>query len=241
MRSCSFFVVILFLHFSHSAFSQGEDTAFVNVAITNTRHLYEEAIRGQAALYNGSKYLPPKQTFEEHPYFQSEDWLIGDVHYDGQLFEDVPLMYDLYNFNSKLVTEHSSTGHAIELVQEKVRFFSLGGHRFEYIQADSVSDLKTGFYDVIYDGMTKVVAKREKLFHERLSLGSIEISYREKNRYFVRNNGTFYSIKNKASMLKILRDKKKDLKRFMKQQGASSFRNKESGFRSMATFYDTLK
>jgi hypothetical protein len=240
MRRRSFFS-ILFLLFGQSAFPQSEDTAFVNRALRNTIKIYKEAIGGQAALYNGSKYLPPKQTFEQHPYFQSEDWLMGDVHYDGELFEHVPLMYDLFNFNSKLITEHSSTGHAIELVPQKLSFFSLGGHRFEYIKADSASRVKTGFYDIVYNGITKVVAKREKLFHERLSLSSVELSYREKTRYFVRKNGNFYPAKNKASMLKILGDRKKDLKRFLKQQGASFFQNKESGFRNMATFYDTLK
>lgn len=235
------FLSILFLLLGQSAFPQAEDTAFVNMAIKNTINVYKEATRGQAALYNGSKYLPPRQTFEEHPYFQSEDWLMGDVHYDGELFEQVPLMYDLYNFNSKLITEHASTGHAIELVPEKLTFFSIGGHRFEYIEADSASDLKTGFYDIIYNGFTTVIAKREKIFHERLSLSSIDISYREKIRYFVRKNGNFYPFRNKASMLKILRDRKKELKRFVKQQGALFFQNKESGFRNMATFYDTLK
>jgi len=30
-----------------------------------------------------------------HPYFESDDWVEGTVHYDGDLYEGVAILYDL--------------------------------------------------------------------------------------------------------------------------------------------------
>src|SRR5687767_13199459 len=116
-----------------TAFPQtGADTTYLRAAIQNTVELYHQAIRVQTRLYNGSKYLAPDHTLEEHPYFFSEDWIMGDVFYDGEYFENVPLMYDLAS--GQLLTEHVSSGHALQLVRDKLTHFSISGHYFEKIE-----------------------------------------------------------------------------------------------------------
>jgi hypothetical protein len=218
-----------------------KDTTFIITAKRNTIDLYQKALRTQSRLYNGSKYAAPKQTFEQHPYFASEDWITGAVFYDGEYFPDIPLMYDL--FLGALVTEHYPSGHFLELVPEKLQYFSMGDHYFEKIENESVSNSlpKTGFYEILYDGKTRLVSLRQKYLREKIEAPDIIITYEEKNRYFIFMDEVFFPVKSKASMLKLLDDRKRELKRFLKQQQIKFSSNRELALKSLAEHYDSLK
>ena len=221
------------------AFSQLQpDTAFVATAKANALAEYSKALRTQARLYNGSRYLPPEHDLEEHPYFVSPDWINGSVYYDGEYFSDVPLMYDLYN--QTLVAEHASSGHPIRLVEEKLQYFTLEGHYFERIINDSVQNSlpATGIYEVLYRGPTKVVARRQQQLREQIVSTVIERSYDEKNRYFILRDSAFFPVKGKASVLKLLSARKNDIKRFLRQKDLSFSTNRELALKSIAEYYD---
>jgi hypothetical protein len=238
----NFYLILVLLFSSLKGFPQsGEDTTFLRAANENVIQRYQRAIGMQARLYNCSKYLPPEQTLEQHPYFLSEDWIMGNVFYDGEYFQNVPLMYDLSI--GQLITEHYSSGHAMQLVEEKLEHFFISGHLFEKIQNDSVcgSLPQTGFYDVLHPGVTKVVAKRQKLLREQIVSTIIERSFDERNRYFVFRKGVFFPVKSKASVVKLMADKKQQVKKFLKKQNVSFPDNRELVLKKLAEYYDTLK
>lgn len=225
-----------------SAFPQsGQDTAFVSTAIKNTLQLYRNDIGAQARLYNGSKYSPPQQTFEQHPYFLSVDWMEGDVYYDGELFRQVPLMLDLNN--GQLITEHYSNGQSLQLVEDKVHHFIIAGHYFENIHNESVGNSlpASGFYEILYGGNTKVIVRRQKLIHDEIVNTVIERSFDVKNRYFILKDGIFHPVKTKASVLKLLENKKQQLKKFLRQNRLRFKENRESALKSLAEYYDALR
>jgi len=227
---------------TYTSFSQAPaDTTFIVTAKKNTINLHQQALRTQSRLYNGSKYAAPKQTFEEHPYFGSEDWITGGVFYDGEYFADIPLMYDLYL--DALVTEHYPSGHFLQLVREKLQHFSLGDHYFEKIDNESVSNSlpKSGFYEILYDGRTRLVALRQKFLREKIEAPNIIVTYEERNRYFVLRDSAFFPVKSKASMFKLLEDRKRELKRFLKQKQIKFSSNREALLKTLAEYYDTLK
>lgn len=224
------------------ALSQAQhDTVFLVAAKEHALAAYDKALGIQKRLYNGSKYLPPEHELEEHPYFISPDWLDGSVYYDGEYFSNVPLMYDL--FNQMLITEHGASGHAMRLVEEKIKYFTIDSHYFERIINDSVGNSlpETGFYEVLYNGSTRVVARRQEWRREQIVNNQIETLYNEKNRYFMFHNGSFISVNRKASALKLLTDKKSELKRFLRKHHLSFSDNKELALKSMAEHYDQLK
>jgi hypothetical protein len=219
----------------------GPDTTYLSAARQNAVKIYRQAIGVQARLYNGSKYLAPEHTLEQHPYFLSEDWIMGDVFYDGEYFQNVPLMYDLSS--GHLISEHFSSGHAIQLVQEKLRHFSISGHYFEKIENESVAGSlpQTAFYDVLYPGPTKVVVRREKFLREKIESNTIQRFFDEKNRYYIFKNGAFFPVKSKASVLKLLGAQKQQLKKFMKQQKLSLSDDRELALKNLAAHYDSLR
>ena len=224
-----------------SVAQQGADTSFLTRAKENTVMLHHRALGVQSRLYNGSKYLAPDHTLDEHPFFASEDWVTGSVFYDGEYFEDIPLMYDLYS--GALVTEHVPSGHPIQLVRTKLKQFSIGKHYFERIENESVSNSlpQSGFYEVLYAGETKVIARRQKLLREEINAQVIDRFFDERNRYFVQKNGVFFPVKNKTSLLKALSNRKTELKRYIKENRARFWPDRELLFKSVAEYYDTLK
>jgi hypothetical protein len=237
------FSLTFLLHFTVflTAFPQaGQDTAFLASAVKKTIGRYQNGIGAQARLYNGSKYAEPEHTFEEHPYFLSIDWLTGDVVYDSESFENVPLMLDLNS--GQLITEHYSNGQSIQLVQEKVHTFRIAGHLFENIQNDSVGNTLpgSGYYEILYSGKTSVVVKRQKLLHEEIENAAIEITFEERNRYYVFTDSVFNQIKSKASLIKLLRDKKQQIKKFLRQKKLRMSDNREAVYKSVAEYYDSL-
>lgn len=234
--------VLLLFCCAVGAFPQSQsDTTFVLTAKNNAVSLYKHALRAQSRLNNGSKYRAAEHSLEQHPYFLSEDWITGSVFYDGEYFSNVPLMYDLNQ--GVLVSEHYPSGNAIQLVDQKLRNFTLEGHYFEKIDIESVANSlpKTDFYDILYAGKTKVVAHRQKLLRKEIESSTIEISYDEKYRYFIFGEGVYFPVKSKASALKRMTDKKHELKRFLKQNRISFFKNRELMLKRLAEYYDSLK
>lgn len=222
------------------ALAQEKDTAFLHVSIDHTIARYKKAVGVQARLYNGRKYTPPAQDFDQHPYYLSEDWLMGDVFYDGEFFSEVPLMYDL--LGGTLITEHISSGQPIELVTEKLNHFTIGGHHFEKLENTPDNGLpRTGFYDILYDGPTRLVAHREKLQKKEISSNAIEIVYDEKTRYFLYHGTAYTPVKRKASVLKVLEGKKAELKRFARKNRTTFAFNRELLLKKLAAYYDTLE
>lgn len=221
-----------------SAFPQsGEDSTFLANAIANTVTRYRKAIGVQARLYNGSLYKPPPHTIEQHPFFNSEDWITGSLFYDGEYFRDVPLMLDLYS--QQLITEHMSSGQAIQLVMEKLQHFEIGDHHFEKIEsAPGLPD--KGLYEILYSGETKVIARRKKLLLEKVESGGIDRTYEQRNRLYMLKDGLYFPVKTKGDVLKLLSGQKQNLKKFIRTlpQPFSAYR--EQNLKKLAEYYDNL-
>lgn len=217
------------------------DTAFVALAKIHAANLHQEALGVQSRLYNGSRYVDPEFNSEQHPFFLSEDWIMGSVFYDGEYFENVPLMYDL--LNDALVAEHGPSGHAIQLIRNKLRHFTVEDHYFERLVKDSSQSALpvTGFYDIIYDGPSRLVARRQKFSREEIRNSEVIISYDQKNRYFILMNGVYFPVKTKGSVLKLMGDRKQELKKYLRQQGIVFSDHREAALKSMAEHYDSLK
>lgn len=226
------------------AFVQGQsfqnDTTFVKAAARYSIDLYTHALRNHSGLYNGRDYVEPVRTGDPHPFFLSDDWVEGNVEYDGRKYVNVPLMYDI--LSDRLVTELHFNGTPIILVNEKLTHFSMADHSFERIVNETVNNSlpKTGFYDVLYSGTTKVIVRHQKMLQEKIESGEINIDFIARNHYFLFKDGSYFPVRSKKSVLKILVDQKKALKQYAKgrmrikrDQGASLAR--------LAKFYDTLK
>src|SRR5688572_13255581 len=163
-------VVLILLLPTTGTFCQVTDTAFVSAAIRHATVLYASTIQGQTALFNGSEYKKLAQTNDQHPFYRSDDWVYGSVTYSGEFFSNVPLLYDITA--DRIITENYYNADELVLVNEKLENFSIGEYHFRKIKNEQVQNSlpASGFYEVLHEGPSTVVARRFKVQRERAEI-----------------------------------------------------------------------
>jgi len=212
------------------------DTAFLTLAKKHQEKLYDQFIHGQSRLYNGSEYRDYLSRNDEHPYFGEDDWAYGDILYDDEVYKNVPMFYDLSR--DKVITEHILNGAKLELVSEKIMRFSLADHTFVRLRRNETRTISDGFYEVLYDGVTKVYARREKTLQQKVESNDIISRFEENNQLFILKNGIYFPVNKKGSVLEVFRDRKQDLKSLLNKNKINFNADRETGTVRLAEFYD---
>lgn len=209
-----------------------QDTAFLSIARNNVIRSFTQGLDAHAGLYNGREYSEYRQTGEEHPYLFL-DWTEGSIMYFGKVYDNVPLLFDLST--NEIVTEHSS-GNKISLLREKVNYFMLKDHRFEYLHE---SGLSNGFYDIIYSGRNiKIIAKRLKIKRERIAGTTLSIDFEEQTKYFLIKESQSFPLSNKRSLIKILGSEDPQIRKKLSAEILET--SKENTFLKLGLLYDQL-
>ncbi len=217
------------------------DTLHVKAATDHAKDIYYQSGKDHSNLYNGKEYIAFKKNMPEVGtlFFHSDDWEEGSVFYDGELYEKVSMRFDL--LREKIVIEHKGQGE-IELISEKIKYVRIAGHTFlESSNNNETKSLSPGFYDLIYDGTTKVFVRRLKVAEERIETQvSMILTFKEKNTIHILKNDKYYVVGNKSSALKIFGDQKSALKKFMSKNNIRYRANREDALIRMAGQYDQL-
>ena len=158
-----FCLLLLLLNYIIASAQNSFDSSFADAA-----SVYTNTIGTNMHLFNGSEYVDYDRRITGNPFFGSLYFTNGSIVYDDISYSDVKMIYDILNDD---VVIKNYTGLALLLVKEKISAFNFAGHYFTKIIADSTtSGIKTGFYDVLYDGSTKLLAKRKKELTEKIEL-----------------------------------------------------------------------
>jgi hypothetical protein len=233
---CKVFIYVMMLQIAaFNCHAQTADTAFVSASIAEAKIIYSARVLGESLLYNGSdygEYIPLK---DEHPFYLSDDWIYGSVTYDGQYYDNIMLQYDIAS--DQLVIESHMYGTQIQLIKSRVHSFTLEDRKFVNIDSSSMK----GFYEVLYDGETKVLAKRIKRLQERVSSSEITREFEEKNKYYMLVNGEYVVVRNKKSVLKVLRGHKKELQQKYQAKNSDAKKQPERQIVILAELNDSIE
>ena len=223
---------------SPASAQQNKDSAFRQTSIQNLIRLYHSGIGHQAHLYNGPLYPPYDRPFTEgHQYFLNDSFNTGDVFYDGLLYTGQPLKYDV--IRDELVLLHYNQAYPINLLKEKVAWFSFAGHFFIKITADtSLNFPGDGFYDQLFVSKEiQFLAKRRKLIQEMSSRATIETRPYNRVSYFIVKDGKYHTLRNKKTLMNLMRDKKNEVQEFIKRNGLRFKTSFEEDVRKTVQFY----
>jgi hypothetical protein len=237
MRGVSLMILLLSSLLGYGQESK-PDTSFLALSKKQAIKRYTTAMANQSRLYNGSDYVYYLSKNEEHPYYQVDDWSNGSIVYWGEIYENIPLMYDLSI--DHVITEHNR-GNLIKLLSEKVQSFTLVGHTFIRLYPDEKNKISEGFYDRLYDGKLKVYGKYGKVYAETLEARTIIPRFDESTRYYIVKDGIFNVVRSKRSALNVLADRKPEIKAFLRKNKLHFKLNREKAIIQMAEYYDTLK
>lgn len=215
------------------------DTAFLSSSIKYATTLYTKAVFNQSHLLNGIDYIDYMPLEDEHPFFGSDDWVVGDVYYDGQLFENAALLYDIQK--DVLVTEYIHNGGMMQLISEKVKYFTFHGHQFIRIApAREYAGVEPGYYELLYDGNVKVYSKHKKVFQERIVSQHFEREFDYKVRVYIFKDGQYFSVDKKSGVLSVFGDKKQALRALLKKNKVRFGKDKVNGIVAAARLYDSI-
>ena len=145
--------------------------------------LFYSTVNESAHLYNGTEYIMYDQHIKGDPYFTAADFRPGSVFYDGTLYENVPMLYELTTDN--VIIRRYNQGVLMALISEKISYFKLLDHLFVHLVPDSTNKniITNGFYDRIYNGNTVVYVKRSKITHD--DAATFDKAFMEDNKYFI--------------------------------------------------------
>lgn len=185
-------------------------------------------------LYKHQKSLPNSTAYlDDLNYFK-----IGSVVYDGHSFENVLLMYDLVS--DLLVTSTQDGLYMYSLITDKTSAFNIDGHHFVKLVMPEKSSIKSGFFELLYDKELKVYLKRTKIFKEVIDRAGVISSYGSNVNYYLKRGETYYEITNQNSLLKLFKEKRKEIKKYMNEREISFSENPTKAIITLVSFYDSL-
>jgi hypothetical protein len=224
---------------------QALDTAYRAPGLQYALALYDSTTLESQHLFNGPQYYFYDSKSDEHQFYQSKNWKTGSVFYDGQLFSSVPILYDIVR--DQVVIKYIRNYGVLSLQNEKIRYFQLPGedaslHTFVRVQAQrgDSTGLRTGFYDQLYAGTSKVLARRVKERLQEITESKIIIHFPYRESFYVLKQGVYHPVSTRRSALALLGDQKKSLRSYIREHKLNFKDNREAAIVALVTYYDQL-
>jgi hypothetical protein len=187
---------------------------------------YHDFMGPQSLVYNGREPADYPQ-MKGHPYFVMEGVQKGSVVYDGILYQDLPLLYDLVK-DHLIVFNYA--GDQISLATEKIKEFSLPGHRFMQIAGL--------YYDLLCSGKVILLSRRIKTIEESIVDLQVVYTASEKDKYFIVRDGVSYSVGNLNGLLDLLKDKKKEIRQDLRKRKIRYRKDHERALVAATQYYN---
>jgi hypothetical protein len=204
-------------------------------------NLYHAYLAPETGLFRGSEY----GTYDIHlrdgnPYFIDKKRHPGTIVYDSVLYHDVRLQYDevkdiviLYDFTNIF---------KINLFPEMVDRFTMDDHRFIRLK-DSLNpnQPRNGFYEVLYKGRITLLKKEKKIIQEDLYSSNVAQYFIEgaDTSYYLKKGNVYYPVRNTKTLVRALKDRSRDIKKFIRSNGLSMRRDKLNTLIKVSAWYDT--
>ena len=226
------------------------DSSLLNTSIATVIKLHNSVLGQNIHLYNGWKNDGYNHLATGNPYFLSDQIQTGNIFYDDTYYRDVLMLYDLVQDNV-VIAQYTDDKDNISpeyrgvlrmnLVKSKIGWFTMPGHEFVLLNADSSSiGMPPGFYERMYNGKTKLFVKRTKVYVEEIKGNELDRRFDLSTLYYVQTNGKYYDIRSKKTLLRVLKDQKKDLGSFIRANKKRFRKNKEALIFETTRYYDQL-
>ncbi|HEY1024192.1 MAG TPA: hypothetical protein VGE26_03445 [Sphingobacteriaceae bacterium] len=216
----------------------GTDTAFHQSAVNTAISFYTGSQGEHVRLYTGSEYTGYRYPLlKDHPFFKTDSATKGSVFYDGMVYNDVSMWYDVV---SDLIIVLNKFGNVkIVLESSRVKYFSLSDHHF--VRVDSVSSIPAGFYDQLYSGTTTLLVRRSKSATQVIDEMTAKTAVQWNNdQYYVLKDGSVHRFRKPSAIKKILHDKHRGIQQFMKTNKLSFRRSREGSMVKILAYYDNV-
>ena len=212
----------------------GDTTAFGNAI-----HFFYNKINSSAQIYSGKEYYKYEPGVKGFPFYINDAMQNGDIFYDGTLYKNIPMMFD--EVRQVIVAYQNNQQDVMQLLSEKIQYFTLARHRFETVSQIEGSDnnITKGLYDVMYSGKASILIKRIKKIKKGLHAED-PYTFTEEDEYYIKNGKSLYLINNKNSVLNALNDKKDQVQSYIRKNRLRFKKHIEKDIIQTAEYYSSL-
>ena len=134
-----------------------------------------------------------------------------------------------------MINNYENTSNCIELDENFIQDFTLSKTSFRYysdLNTESGKKLKTGYYEIVYDGKLKFLVHKEK------TKGLTE--YKVSTNMFLLKDGKPISINSLGKIASILNDRTDEIKKFIKDNSLKLSNSDYISVFKILQFYENL-
>ena len=129
--------------------------------------------------------------------------------------------------------------------ENQVKSFWIQEKQFDYLEGEEKTAMKDGnlipgYFELLYEGKSKLYAKREKRFKEFRDDYDYVGEFYEKSFYYLFRDQTFWTIRGKKDLIQFTEDHKAELELYIKQQGIHFRSMTDEQLVQLITYYDSL-
>jgi len=207
-----------------------------NTAFGNDMQNYLTKTNVYAALYSGKTATPYDTRFTNHPYYESSNYISGILDYNGVLYHDVLMRFDLFRNEITVISPDKS--YDIVLDNDKFNYAVVNGSAImlSVSEKELTKQLLVLLHNGIYPVVRKYVVNVELSQKDRIFYNTFLIQ----RKYDIYINDVPRTVKNKNSVLKLFPDKRKELNEFAKQHNLNFKNQIEQSFVALVTHYENL-
>jgi hypothetical protein len=221
------------------------DSSYLHATVNQSVVNFYKAIGQESRLYNGHEYNPYDPRIKGTALFpyDTQSWELGEVNYDGIIYKNVPIKYDIYK--DVVVVLLYNKFSMFTLLSHRVHDFTFANHHFIRLNADSLvndkSGISNGFYDELYGGkIVSMLAKRIKTIQNSTNLDTPELTFASHDDYYLRKGNSYFKVSSQSSILNVLKDKKNVLQQYIRQNNIRFKDNREDAMARIVAYYDHL-
>jgi hypothetical protein len=164
-------------------------------------------------IINGTPHINPYVTVGDNNIYLIDQYEQGNLNYEGQIYYNVKLKYDIYR-DILVLNPFESENIGINLIQNKVESFSIKDKNFIKIDKkdNSVPEFTTGYYEeskIAPDFIFYI--KHHKDQQKVITEGTLSYNFKENTSYFLNLKNKVYLINSKNDIIKIFPEQKKQI------------------------------
>ena len=217
------------------------DTLLKDSGYASALTLYHNFLVPEAGLYKGSEYADYAHLLRDgHPFYGEYRFKVGSVSYHGILYKNVPILYDLV-YDEVIIGDYYNIFKII-LTGQLIDRFTIEDHSFIRL-TDSVTPgmPKVGFYEELYTGHITLLKRESKQVQEDLNNGDHAQRFIDgtDSSYLLHIGNVYYPVNHIKSLLSTLKDKKKEVRRFIRSNHLSMRKDRENTLIKVAAWYDS--
>ncbi|MCC8154010.1 MAG: hypothetical protein LIP01_07230 [Tannerellaceae bacterium] len=192
-----------------------------------------------AALYHGKGYVGYPRYYINHPCLVSPEYQLGDLKYGDVYYPEVYLKLDW--FSGQVIVNTPDRIYQVLLAPERFEYATIHGYKVIYHPAGELpGNLPEGYYLHLHEGTNSVLKLEIVVLDTKVVDSAVEYKFMRSTRYYVLQNGKYNRIGGQQSLLSLFPIHKKELKRFIKQNGLSYKEDSEKLVLEVVKHYETL-